>query len=123
MSRRSQLALVIAACFLTGLVIVGYFISQQMGHRGKLTSGDTTTYLFLFGFIAFKLIMVLAAILFIIQGFRVHWGWGLANIFMFPLGGIAFFLTHRREGKIPMLVWAFGMALLVFVLVCGSIGI
>ena len=123
MSRRSQLALVIAACFLTGLVIVGYFMSQQMGHRGMLTSGDTTTYLFLFGFIAFKLIMVLAAISFIIQGFRVHWGWGLANIFLFPLGGIAFFPTHRREGKIPMLIWAFGMALLVFVLICGSIGI
>jgi hypothetical protein len=123
MSRRSQLALIIAACFLTGLIILGYFVSQQLGRRLTLTFGDTTIDIALLGFFAVKPIFVVAAISFIIQGFRVHWVWGLANIFLFPLAGIALFITHRREGKIPMVILAFGMTLLIVVLICASIGI
>jgi hypothetical protein len=123
MSRRSQLALIIAACFLTGLVIIGYLVSHQSGHRSSLTFGDTTIETVLLGFFAVKIILLVAAIAFIIQGFRVHWGWGLANIFLFPLAGIALFIRHRQEAKIPMMIWAFGMALLLILLVCASLGI
>ena len=51
MTRRSQLALIIAACFLTGLVIVGYLVAHQSGHRSSLTFGDTTIDTVLLGFL------------------------------------------------------------------------
>jgi hypothetical protein len=123
MNRQSKLALISAACFLTLLIFLGYFVSQQSGSRLTLTFGDTTFDITLLGFFAIKPILAVAAIAFIIQGFRVHWLWGLANIFLFPLAGIALFITHRREGKIPMIILALGTTLLVVVLICASIGI
>jgi hypothetical protein len=122
MTRRSQLGLIIGACFITGLVIVGYLIARQSGHRLSLTFGNTSIDATLLGFFAVKIILFIAAISFIVQGFRVHWGWGLANIFLFPLAGIALFIRHRREGKVPMMIWAFGMALLIILLICVSLG-
>ena len=86
-----------------------------------ITFGNTSIEITLLGFFAVKIILLVAAIAFIIQGFRVHWGWGLANIFLYPLAGIAFFFSHRREAKIPMIIWASGMALLVILLICVSI--
>lgn len=123
MSRSSQLGLIVAACFLTGLVIAGYWVSHQSGGHLSLTFGDTTVDTVLLGFLVVKLIFIAAAIAFIIQGFRVHWSWGLANIFLFPLAGIALFIRHRQEAKIPMMIWTFGMALLVILLVCASFGL
>lgn len=107
---------------MTALLIVGYLIAHQSGHRLSLTFGDTTIDTTLLGFFAVKIILFVAAISFIVQGFRVHWGWGLANIFLFPLAGIALFVRHRREGKVPMMIWGFGMALLIILLICVSLG-
>jgi hypothetical protein len=121
MSQRPQLAWIIAACFLAGLLIIGYLVSNHSGQYSSITFGDTTIDTVLIGFFAVKIILLVAAISFIIQGFRVHWGWGLANIFLFPLAGIALFIRHRREGKYPMIIWSFGMALLLILLVCVSI--
>jgi hypothetical protein len=70
---------------------------------------------------AIQILWVVSAILFIIQGFRVHWGWGLANIFLFPLAGIAFFVNHRPRAKIPFVLWAIGFALLLVLLVSAYV--
>ena len=43
------------------------------------------------------------------------------NLFLFPLAGIALFIKHRQAGKIPMLIWTIGLALLVAVLGCVKI--
>jgi hypothetical protein len=118
MSRRSQLGLIIAACFFTATVIIAYLVSHQSEHLGNITNE-----IVLLMFFAVPFILIAAAIAFIIQGFRVHWGWGLANIFLFPLAGIALFIRHRQEAKIPMMIWTFGMAMLVVLLVCVSLGI
>jgi hypothetical protein len=45
-----------------------------------------------------KVILFTAAIAFIVQGFRVHWGWGLANLIGGPLAGIVFLSSiGKRE--------------------------
>jgi hypothetical protein len=75
----------------------------------------------LVGFLTVKVIFVLAAVAFVIQGFRVHWGWGVANIFLCPLSGVAFFLRHRQEARVLMFILAYGVALLLLLLICMSI--
>jgi hypothetical protein len=37
----------------------------------------------------------------------------LANLFLFPVAGIAFFMNHRREAKYPMILLVFGFGLAV----------
>jgi hypothetical protein len=68
-------------------------------------------------FSAVKVIMFVSAIAFIVQGFRVHWGWGLANIFLGPLAGIVFFFNHRHEGRVPVYVLVHGLILLLVIVV------
>jgi hypothetical protein len=121
MTRRPHFAWIVAACFLAGILILSYLVSNHSGQHSSVTFGDTTIDTALIGFFAVKIILIISAIAFIIQGFRVHWGWGLANLFLFPLAGIALFITHRREATYPMIIWSFGMALLVILLISLSI--
>ena len=72
-------------------------------------------------FYAVKVIMFVSAIAFIVQGFRVHWGWGLANIFLGPLAGIVFFFNHRHEGRVPVYVLVHGLILLLVIVMCSII--
>ena len=69
-------------------------------------------------FMAVKVIMFVSAIAFIVQGFRVHSGWGLANMFLGPLAGIVFFTQHRHEGRVPVYILVHGLILLFVVVVC-----
>jgi hypothetical protein len=69
-------------------------------------------------FMAIKVIMFVSAIAFIVQGFRVHWGWGLANTFLGPLAGIAFFFNHRHEGRVPIYILVHGLVLLLVIAIC-----
>lgn len=93
-------------------------VSNHSTQRSSITIGNTTIETVLLGFFAAKIIWLLAAILFVIQGFRVHWGWGLANLLLFPLAGIALFIKHPREAKYPMIFLASSVVLLLIVLVC-----
>jgi len=106
---------------LAGVLILGYLGSSHSGERASIAFGHTTIDTVLIGFFAVKIILFISAIAFIVQGFRVHWGWGLANLFLFPLAGIILFITHRREATFPMIIWSFGMALLVILLISVSI--
>ncbi len=67
---------------------------------------------------AVKVIMFVSAIAFIVQGFRVHWGWGVANLFLGPLAGIVFFTQHRHEGRVPVYVLVHGLILLLVIVMC-----
>jgi hypothetical protein len=67
---------------------------------------------------AVKVILFASAIAFIVQGFRVHWGWGLANTLLGPVAGIIFFFNNRHEGRVPVYVLVHGLILLLVILMC-----
>jgi hypothetical protein len=69
-------------------------------------------------FTAVKVIFFAAYVAFVVQGFRVHWGWGTANLFVGPLAGILFFVQHRHEGRVPFYVLAHGLILLLVIVIC-----
>ena len=50
-----------------------------------------------------KLLFIIAGIWFIVQGFRVHWGWGVANL-LIPGAIIPFCIFHPKEAKKPMIL-------------------
>jgi hypothetical protein len=70
------------------------------------------------GLTAVKVILFAADVAFVVQGFRVHWGWGVANTFLGPLAGIAFFITHRHKGRVPIYVLVHGLILLFVIVMC-----
>jgi hypothetical protein len=57
-----------------------------------------------------SLAFVVAGILFVVQGWRVHWGWGLANLFIPPCA-IAFSILYPKEAAKPLIVLGIGLAL------------
>ena len=67
---------------------------------------------------AVKVILLAADVAFVVQGFRVHWGWGVANVFLGPLAGIVFFTQHRHQGRVPVYVFVHGLILLFFIVLC-----
>ncbi len=66
---------------------------------------------------AVKVIMFVSAIAFIVQGFKVHWGWGVANTFLGPLAGIVFFIKHRQKGSVPIYILVYGFLLLLLMVI------
>jgi hypothetical protein len=58
------------------------------------------------------LLFFVATIWFVVQGFRVHWGWGLANL-LIPLAIIPFCFLHPKESKKPLTTVGIGLVLLV----------
>lgn len=64
-----------------------------------------------------KIILFAAYIAFIVQGFRVHWGWGLANL-LGPLIGIVFFIVHRDKARVPIYLLSHGVILFLAILIC-----
>jgi len=48
-----------------------------------------------------KLLPFVAVIWFVVQGFRVHWGWGAANL-LIPVAIIPFCILHPKESKRPL---------------------
>jgi hypothetical protein len=116
MSRRSQLALIVAGCLFAGAVTVAFFVSNlsQQHLTGQL--GNAALGVVLLGLVAVRVIWTLSAIMFIVQAFKVHWGWGVAMLFLLPLAAIAFCILHPRKAKFPVITWAFGMALFLLIL-------
>lgn len=61
-----------------------------------------------------KLLSIVAVIWFVVQGFKVHWGWGVANL-LIPGAFIPFCIFHPTEGKKPLIltgVWLGGILIL-----------
>jgi hypothetical protein len=61
------------------------------------------------------LIFIIASIAFVVQGFRVHWVWGLLNLLV-PLAFVAFCIVHPRAARIPMIFLGFGIGWLLILL-------
>jgi hypothetical protein len=97
------------ACVIASIAFV--FISLPSG------SGAFGLAAILGCFMAVKVIFFASAIAFIVQGFRVHWGWGVANIFLGPLAGIVFFIKHRQKGSVPIYILGHGLILLLVVVI------
>ena len=55
----------------------------------------------------------IATIWLVVQGFMVHWGWGLANLFL-PFANLVFCFVHPKESKIPLIL--FGTILLLLMI-------
>lgn len=60
----------------------------------------------------FKLICLTAIIWFVVIGFRVHWGWGVANL-LIPGAFIPFAFFHEKESKIPMILVIVALSMLL----------
>ncbi len=81
-----------------------------------------------FGFLCFlailfilKLIFIVAGIAFVVQGFRVHWGWGLANLFV-PFAFIPFCIIHRRAARVPVTITFIGVGWILLLLILWVMG-
>lgn len=98
------------ACVIASIVFFFILASGASGGYGVIA--------ILAGLMAVKVIMFVSAIAFIVQGFRVHWGWGVANLFLGPLAGIVFFTQHRHEGRVPVYVLVHGLILLLVIVMC-----
>ena len=79
------------------------------GNRGASRSGSVATDLVLFCFL-----MAYAG--FVVQGFRVHWGWG-CGIFLIPASALVFLLVHPKFAKIPSIIFAVGVVMFIFVII------
>jgi hypothetical protein len=67
------------------------------------------------------LLLFVASIWFIVQGFRVHWGWGVANLLV-PFAIIPFCFLHPKESKKPLILTGSGLGLLLILWVCAGHG-
>jgi len=90
---------------------VAFILFQLIGSKA-VTIHHTTLPIGIVGlitlYLVLKLIFIVAAIAFVVQGFRVHWGWGLANLLV-PLAFIAFCFIHPRSAKIPLVIFGVGV--------------
>lgn len=56
--------------------------------------------------------LVITAIWFLYEAFRVHWGWGLACLFV-PFAAVVFLFVHWREATKPFVAYLFSAMLFV----------
>lgn len=66
--------------------------------------------------LSIKLLFFAAVVWFVVNGFRVHWGWGVAN-FLIPGAFIPFSFLHPEKGKIPLILITIGAALWLILLI------
>jgi len=59
------------------------------------------------------LLFGIAGIWLVVQGFRVHWGWGFANL-LFPFAAIVFCFLHFNEARKPVGLIMVALTLLLF---------
>lgn len=65
------------------------------------------------------LLFFVAGIWFVVQGFRVHWGWGVANL-LIPGAIIPFCILHPKESKRPLILIGVSLGLLLILWVCAG---
>ena len=54
---------------------------------------------------AAKVILFAADVAFVVQGFRVHWGWGVANIFLAHWLASPFLLSTVMKVECRFMFW------------------
>jgi hypothetical protein len=114
MTQHTKAALISGACVISSIAF--FFI------RGLAPgiSGAFGVLAILGCLYAVKIIIIVATISFIVQGFRVHWGWGVANLVGGPLVGIAFFIKHQQKGRVPIYLLVHGVILFLIFVICAK---
>ncbi len=84
------------------------------------TFGDTSVQIGLFALVlvalSIKLLFFTAMVWFVVNGFRVHWGWGVANL-LIPGAFLLFSFLHYKESKIPLILITVGLTFLLILLI------
>jgi hypothetical protein len=111
----------IMAAWISGACVIASIAFFVVLGLASGVSGGFGVLTILAAFMAIKVILVVAAIAFVVQGFRVHWGWGVANMFLGPVAGIVFFIQHRHEGRVPIYVLIHGVILFLVMVICAMI--
>jgi hypothetical protein len=101
-------------------VLLGFGITKVTNSTGHhmVTIGSTsvdTGFVILLAIGVIRLLFFVAYALFVIQGFRTHWIWGVCNLLL-PVTALAFVFVHPRRAKIPAIVWGCGVAVLLILL-------
>jgi len=104
------------AVWISGACVIGSIAFYLILLPGGLGAFEIAA--ILGGLTAVKVILFAADVAFVVQGFRVHWGWGVANIFLGPLSGIVFFTQHRHQGRVPIYIFVHGLILLFVIVMC-----
>ncbi len=90
-----------------------------------ITFGNTSVEISLFAlfalFLILKLLPIVAFIWFVVQGFRVHWGWGVANL-LIPFAIIPFCIFHPKESKRPLILTGIGLGVFLILWICARHG-
>jgi len=68
-----------------------------------------------------KLLPIIAVIWFAVQGFRVHWGWGVANL-LIPVAIIPFCILHPKESKKPLILFGIWLGGFLILWICARHG-
>ncbi|MGA2221022.1 MAG: hypothetical protein ABSH21_04440 [Verrucomicrobiia bacterium] len=114
--KTQALLLTAAGCVLAIVITLGILKLVDPTSAHNLVIGKTPVDTALIAFVLTRLLLIAAYILFVILGFRTHWGWGLANLLL-PVTALYFSLAHPRTAKIPAVFCIFGFtALLVTML-------
>jgi hypothetical protein len=82
---------------------------------------QTILMLLFFALLALKLLSLVVGVWFVVLGFRVHWGWGLANL-LIPGAIIPFCILHPKESKRPMILAVACLAIFLILWVCVKLG-
>ncbi|MFA5206161.1 MAG: hypothetical protein WC708_17330 [Lentisphaeria bacterium] len=100
---------VVAVALVLGVNVWLFSALNPTGNREAGRFGLVATDLVLFCFL-----MAYAG--FVVQGFRVHWGWG-CGLFLIPASALIFLLVHPRFAKIPSIIFAVGVLMFIFVVI------
>lgn len=76
------------------------------------TSFDAGLFVVFFTFGLGLLLNLAVMIWLIVLGFKVHWGWGLANL-LFPIAMVVFCIVHFDKARRPLGVLFIGLTILV----------
>ena len=85
------------------------------------TSIDISLIAVFVGVLILKLLPYVAVIWFAVQGFRVHWGWGIANL-LIPGAIIPFYILHPKVSKRPLVLIGFWLGVFLIFLICARHG-
>lgn len=111
MTQTNRNALVISVGLAMTVLTLAVFKLFNPTWNHMVDFGKTSVDIALLAFLGVQILFGLAYLLFVIQGFRTHWGWGVANMIL-PFAALIFFFTHPKRSKAPVLVYVSGLALM-----------
>jgi hypothetical protein len=103
--------LIAAGLILAVILALAFFKISDSTWDHMIGFGSTSIDLALIALVGVQILLFTAYALFVIQGFRTHWGWGIANLFL-PFAALLFFFTYPKRSRVPALTYIAGLVLL-----------